>query len=80
MLFRSVRHGETGYLCPAGDAAALEQGLEAALAQRPQWPQLREQARRFGEQERTWANSVARYAGVYHRALQARGQPMPAAA
>lgn len=73
-----VRHGETGYLCPAGDAAALEQGIEAVLAQRAQWPQIRAQARRFVEQERTWANSVARYAEVYRRALAQRGRPVPA--
>ncbi len=73
-----VRHGETGYLCPAGDAAALEQGLEAALAQREQWPQLRARARRYVEQERTWSNSVARYADVYRRALAGRGRAVPA--
>ena len=73
-----VRHGETGYLCPAGDAAALEQGIEAALAQREHWPQLRARARRFVEQERTWTNSVARYADVYRRALAQRGRPVPA--
>lgn len=73
-----VRHGETGYLCPAGDAAALEKGLESALAQRDQWPQLRAQARRFVEQERTWTNSVARYAEVYRKALAQRGRAVPA--
>jgi PEP-CTERM/exosortase A-associated glycosyltransferase len=73
-----VRHGETGYLCPAGSAQALEQGLEDALAQREQWPRLREQARRFVEQERTWTNSVARYAEVYRKALAGRGRAVPA--
>ena len=73
-----VRHGETGFLCPAGDAAALESALEDALAQRERWPALRSRARRFVEQERTWANSVARYADVYRRALAHRGRAMPA--
>lgn len=73
-----VRHGETGYLCPAGDAASLEQGIEDALAQRANWPQIRAQARRFVEQERTWANSVARYADVYRRALTQRGRSVAA--
>ena len=73
-----VRHGETGYLCPAGDAVALEQGIETALAQREHWPQIRSQARRFVEQERTWTNSVARYADVYRRALSQRGRSVPA--
>ena len=75
-----IRHGQTGYLCPAGDPAALELALEDALARRSEWPAVRAQARRFVEQERTWANSVGRYGGVYQRALQARGQPMPAMA
>jgi PEP-CTERM/exosortase A-associated glycosyltransferase len=73
-----IRHGQTGYLCPAGDVAALEVALEDTLARRNEWPAVRAQARRFVEQERTWANSVGRYAGVYERALQARGQPVPA--
>ena len=75
-----IRHGQTGFLCPAGDAAALEGAIEDTLARRAEWPAVRAQARRYVEQERTWANSVARYAGVYERALQVRGQPMPAAA
>jgi glycogen synthase len=75
-----IRHGQTGFLCPAGDAAALEAAIEDTLARRGEWPAVRAQARRFVEQERTWASSVARYAGVYERALQLRGQPMPAAA
>ncbi len=73
-----IRHGETGYLCPAGDAVALAQALTDALAQRADWPRLRQQARRFVEHERTWAHSVARYSHVYRRALQARGRPVPA--
>ena len=73
-----VRHGQTGYLFPAGDAVALQSALEEALAQREQWPQLRAQARRFVEQERTWVNSVARYADVYARALAGRGRAVAA--
>ncbi|MBX3636491.1 MAG: glycosyltransferase, exosortase A system-associated [Rubrivivax sp.] len=74
-----VRHGETGFLCPAGDAGALAAALQQALDQRAHWPRLRQQARRFVEQERTWANSVARYAAVYRRALASRGRTVPAA-
>lgn len=73
-----VRHGETGFLCPAGDAVALAQALEDALSRQAEWPRLRQQARRFVELERTWVNSVARYADVYRRALAGRGVPIPA--
>ena len=68
-----IRHGQTGYLCPADDVSALEQAIESALASRGDWPALRERARLFVERERNWSNSVARYEAVYQRALQARG-------
>jgi len=64
-----IRHGETGFLFRAGDAAALEESLESVLAQRASWPAIQAQARRFVEVERTWTASVARYQGVYARAL-----------
>lgn len=60
-----VRDGETGFLFPAGDPAALARAIEQVLARRAEWPRLREQARRYVEAERTWARSVARYADVY---------------
>jgi PEP-CTERM/exosortase A-associated glycosyltransferase len=74
-----IRHGETGFLCPAGDAKALAAGLLDVLAREAEWPRIREQARRFVEQERTWSNSVARYAEVYRQALAVRGRARPAA-
>ena len=74
-----IRHNETGYLCAAGSAEALESALEAALAQRAAWPAQRARARQFVERERTWVNSVARYDDVYRRALAAHGQLMPVA-
>lgn len=67
-----VRHGETGFLFKAGDAAALEAAFEDVLARRETWPQIRRQARRFVEVERTWTASVARYREVYERALARR--------
>ena len=75
-----IRHGETGFLFQAGDAGALEIALEDVLAQRAMWPQIRLQARRFVESERTWAGSVARYREVYQRALSRydRAQPIRA--
>lgn len=74
-----IRHGETGFLCPAGDAKALAAGLLDVLGREAEWPRIRQQARRFVEQERTWSNSVARYAEVYRQALAGRGRALPAA-
>ena len=74
-----IRHGETGFLCPAGDAAALAHALEDVLARQAEWPLIRQRARRFVEQERTWSNSVARYAEVYRAALAGRRRTVPAA-
>lgn len=75
-----VRHGETGFLFRAGDATALEKSLESVLTHRDMWPQIRSQARRFVELERTWSGSVARYSEVYQRALSGcdRTQPLRA--
>lgn len=64
-----VRHGDTGFLFRAGHVGALATSLEQVLAQRALWPQIRLQARRYVESERTWAASVARYREVYQRAL-----------
>jgi glycogen(starch) synthase len=72
-----IRDGQTGWLCPAGDASALESALETALSRREHWPALRERARRYVERERTWSASVARYADVYRCALNARRQLQP---
>jgi len=62
-----VRDGETGFLFPAGDARALADAIANVLDRTGGWPQVRMQARRFVESERTWTRSVARYAEVYQR-------------
>lgn len=64
-----IRHGETGFLFRAGDPAALAAAIEDILVRRSLWPQVRMQARRFVEVERTWVASVACYRDVYRRAL-----------
>lgn len=71
-----IRDGETGFLFPAGDAAALAATLERVLAARVDWPRLAAQARKFVEQERTWANSVSRYRQVYASALGSPASPV----
>ena len=75
-----IRDRETGFLFRAGDVEALQRALEDVLAQRELWPQIRAQARRFVEVERTWASSVARYGEVYRRALTQAGRVQAASA
>ena len=72
-----IRHGETGFLFPPGSASALESAIDTVLGQRDTWPAVRSRARQFVEQERTWTNSVARYADVYARVLSRAGRAQP---
>lgn len=60
-----IRDGETGLLFKAGSAEGLSQAVLRLLGQPELWPRLRAQGRRFVEQERNWAASVANYPAVY---------------
>ncbi len=60
-----IEDGKTGVLFGANDAQDLARKVLALLAEPARWPLLRAQGRRFVEDERTWAASVARYKGVY---------------
>jgi PEP-CTERM/exosortase A-associated glycosyltransferase len=60
-----IDDGHTGVLFAAGDPLALAQKVLALLAAPERWPALRAQGRRFVENERSWAASVARYRAVY---------------
>lgn len=62
-----IRDGETGVLFRADDAQALARALLGLLAGRTNWPTLRACGRAFVERERTWTDSVARYAPVFGR-------------
>ncbi|MBN2885138.1 MAG: glycosyltransferase, exosortase A system-associated [Chromatiaceae bacterium] len=64
-----IRAGDTGLLFSAGDVGALAECALEALALPDGGARLRTKARAFIERERTWPQSVARYAGVYARAL-----------
>lgn len=68
-----IRDGQTGYLFPAGDVAALAATIERVLGRREDWDRIREQGRRFVENERTWARSVAHYEPVYCRLVAPAG-------
>ncbi len=60
-----IRDGETGLLFRAGDADSLAETIMKLLAKREYWPELRQAGRRYVEQERNWARSVANYQNVY---------------
>ena len=65
-----IRDRETGYLFPPDEPGRLAEGVLAALADRPSWPQIRARAVNFIDAERSWTHSVARYAEVYARVLR----------
>lgn len=64
-----IRDGETGLLFQAGSADALADALVRLLTERERWPLLRAAGRRFVENERRWAHSVARYQPVFEGLL-----------
>ncbi|WP_153147921.1 TIGR04063 family PEP-CTERM/XrtA system glycosyltransferase [Dechloromonas sp. H13] len=69
-----IRHGETGMLFQAGNAQALTDTLIELLAQESRWPEIRRAGRRFVENERNWARSVANYKPVYAQLMQNHGR------
>lgn len=60
-----VRHNETGMLFKAGSKDALAEAIFSLLNSRQNWPQLRENGRRFVEETRNWRNSAANYVAPY---------------
>jgi len=67
-----VRHGQTGVLFPAGDIEALATQI-GRLANQPEYRALLAAGgRRYVEQERRWADSVANYASLYDRLMASR--------
>jgi PEP-CTERM/exosortase A-associated glycosyltransferase len=67
-----IRHGETGTLFRAGSVGALADAVSGLFQTRQDWPRLRQAGRRFVESDRTWANSVRRYAPVFERLTSQR--------
>ena len=70
-----VRDGETGVLFRSGDAGALADALLRVLADAPLRTRMRDAARRYAEEERTWARSVGRYRDVFARLVPGRASP-----
>jgi PEP-CTERM/exosortase A-associated glycosyltransferase len=68
-----IRHGQTGVLFKAGDAAALAAAVVKLLGAPESWPALREAGRRFVEEERNWTRSVGNYVEVYQKLKAGQG-------
>lgn len=62
-----VRHGETGLLFRSGDVESLTEALLRVLFDAPLRARMRDAARRYVEDERTWKRSVGRYHDVFAR-------------
>jgi PEP-CTERM/exosortase A-associated glycosyltransferase len=60
-----IRPGETGVLFKAGDPEALATAVLDLLREPARWPALKENARAFVENERSWRKSVEGYRDVY---------------
>ena len=65
-----IRDRETGILFKAGSVEQLAGALADLIKHPETWPAVRERARRFVEQERSWAGSVARYRPIMERLLR----------
>jgi polyphosphate kinase len=63
--------GLTAKLFRAGDVEALSRTVLELIDDKQSWPRLREQARRYVEQERTWEASAARYQPIYSGLVEA---------
>jgi PEP-CTERM/exosortase A-associated glycosyltransferase len=64
-----IRDGYNGHLFPAGSPQALARCLTGLLQHPEGWGDVIAHGRAYVERERTWKASVARYRGVYQRAL-----------
>jgi PEP-CTERM/exosortase A-associated glycosyltransferase len=69
-----IQDGETGLLFEAGSAEDLLRNINRALDDQELRRHVPERARRFVEQERTWAEGTARYAPVYQRLIGERAR------
>ena len=69
-----IADDETGFLFRAGDAQALADTVTRLAGDSSALARVRGAGRRFVEQQRSWAASVARYAPVYERLVASRAR------
>ena len=63
-----IKDGATGFLFDPDSSVALAGAVRRVLAAKSQWPAMREEGRRFVENERSWQRSAAFYPSVYQSA------------
>jgi PEP-CTERM/exosortase A-associated glycosyltransferase len=68
-----IRDGETGVLFEAGNASSLADVILNTLNSQNDWPSMKDRAKNFVKQERTWSAVCERYHGVYRRAIDSTG-------
>ena len=73
-----IRDGETGMLFRAGDVASLADTIMKLLVKRDYWTELMQAGRRYVEEERNWARSVANYRDVYKALVRPAKKRLPA--
>ncbi len=64
-----IKDGVTGRLFKADDVDALADTVVDLLDNQAQWPELKQNGRKFIEEERNWRASVGRYQSVYESLL-----------
>ncbi len=62
-----IEDGVTGTLFPPDDPDSLAKSLAKLLGSRETWPKLRENGRKFIEDNRNWSSNISRYDPVYHK-------------
>lgn len=68
-----VRHGETGFLYPAGSRRGLAETIIKTLNTNDNLSEIRARARAYVESERRWSAVSTRYVPVYRQCLDRHG-------
>jgi PEP-CTERM/exosortase A-associated glycosyltransferase len=62
-----IEDNVTGTLFPPGNPAAIADSLDRLFADRANWQERRNCARRFVETDRNWSSNISRYIPVYQK-------------
>lgn len=65
-----IEPGRTGWLFRAGDEHALVDCLQEIVREEASWADVRARGRGYVERDRSWPQTVARYAPIYDRLLR----------